>query len=132
MVETAPSPALVVFEDRPDSRWLAWLKPGFRHCYCLVQAERGWILVDPLLRNLHVTWLDLPNEFDPVEYYIARGRIVVSGWSQVFGPTTASLRPVTCVEIVKRALGLGHLRAWTPYMLHRVLIDLGWQLHMRG
>ncbi|HEX2524949.1 MAG TPA: hypothetical protein VHL31_01440 [Geminicoccus sp.] len=129
MIETTPSDALVVFEDRSDSRWLTWLRPGFRHCYCLVRAERGWILIDPLLRSLHVSWLDLPKEFDLVEHYVGLGRIVITGRCPSFQAAFARLYPVTCVEIVKRTLGLGHVRAWTPYQLHRALVDLGWRLH---
>jgi hypothetical protein len=130
MTEIAPLQALVVFEDRPESRWLAWLKPGFRHCYCLVRAERGWILIDPLLRDLRVCWLDLPNEFDLVTHYVEQGHMVISGFPEKFSKTTGTLRPVTCVEVVKRALGLGHLQAWTPYQLHRVLLSLGWNPHL--
>ena len=126
MLATALPEALVIFEDRPDSRWLGWLKPGFRHCYCLVRAERGWILIDPLLQNLRVSWLDLPNDFDPVEHYIRSGRIVISGFGRDLHPTTGFVRLITCVEIVKRTLGLGHVRAWTPYQLHRFLLSNGW------
>ncbi|WP_035486055.1 hypothetical protein [Geminicoccus roseus] len=119
--------AIVVFEDRAESRWLSWLRPGFRHCYCLVRAERGWILVDPLLHDLRVAWLDLPDQFDLVEHYVQQGRIVLAGFAENSGFGASTFRPVTCVEIVKRTLGLGRAAAWTPYQLHRVLLARGWQ-----
>lgn len=119
--------AIVVFEDRAESRWLSWLRPGFRHCYCLVRAERGWILVDPLLHDLRVAWLDLPDQFDLVEHYVQQGRIVLAGFAENSGFGASTFRPVTCVEIVKRTLGLGGAAAWTPYQLHRVLLARGWQ-----
>jgi hypothetical protein len=36
---TVAQEALVVFEDRSDARLLRWLRPGFRHCFCL--TDRG-------------------------------------------------------------------------------------------
>lgn len=119
--------ALVVFEDRVDSHWLAWLRPGFRHCYCLMRAEKGWVAIDPLLSGLHVRWLDLPDDFDLAEHYARQGRIVLTGSARVFPRRPASFRPITCVEIVKRVLGLVHVWAWTPHQVHRVLLDLGWK-----
>ncbi|WP_191061535.1 hypothetical protein [Geminicoccus harenae] len=129
MAEPGSAPAIVVFEDRSDCRWLAWLKPGFRHCYCLIRAERGWILLDPLLQDLRLAWLDLPEEIDPVEYYIHTGRIVLSGWTREFPRSSLRARPITCVEVVKRALGLGGRSAWTPYQLHSLLLREGWTRH---
>ena len=129
VAEPSPVPAIVVFEDRADCRWLAWLKPGFRHCYCLIRAERGWILLDPLLQDLRLAWLDLPEEIDLVEYYIHSGRTVVSGWTREFQDASPCARPITCVEIVKRALGLGRRSAWTPYQLHELLLREGWTRH---
>lgn len=129
MSESNSPQALVIFEDRTESFWLSWLKPGFRHCHCLIRAERGWILIDPLLRDLRVTWLDLPDRFDPIDHYIKQGRIVLSGHAGNFSHKSSSIRPITCVEIVKRTLGLSWPSAWTPYQLYCALLSLGWQFH---
>jgi hypothetical protein len=129
MTEDAPAETLVVFEDRADSRWLAWLRPGFRHCYCLVRAERGWIAVDPLLSGLHVRWLDIPDDFNLTDHYVRHGRTVLTGTARFLPTRLTSIRPITCVEIVKRVLGMVHVWAWTPHQLHRVLLDLGWTQH---
>ena len=129
MPRPTPSETLVVFEDRTDSRWLRWLKPGYRHCYCLMRADRGWILIDPLLRDLRIAWLDLPDNFDLVQHHVALGRVVLHG-SAAPRPSRAPLiQVVTCVEMVKRSLGLAGLRAWTPRQLHDVLIVRGWRRH---
>ena len=129
MFQPSPHDSMVVFEDRQDVRLLRWLKPGYRHCYCLLKAERGWLLIDPLLRDLRCAWLDLPERFDLIAHYAEQGRRILSGRAYASVPAAPVLRPLTCVEIVKRAVGLGDLRAWTPFQLHRSLLGRGWQRH---
>src|SRR5215213_11664871 len=50
--------ALVVFEDRADARALRWLRPGFRHCFCLAGDGRRWTLFDPLKGRFAVAAVD--------------------------------------------------------------------------
>ena len=113
---------LVCFSDgagRYD--WLCrWLRPGFRHCWLAVNTEAGWILVDPRAHWLEVEWLARPD-FDLAAFYRSEGVAVVP--VEIVEPPRRGY-PVflwTCVETVKRALGIRAWWCWTPYQLWRLL-----------
>lgn len=38
----------VVFTGKTDIAWLRFLKPGFRHCYALINDGQKWMSIDPL------------------------------------------------------------------------------------
>ncbi|MCB9960244.1 MAG: hypothetical protein H6843_16735 [Rhodospirillaceae bacterium] len=113
--------AYVAFSGKADLWWLRLLRPGFRHCFLMVSDGRHWITLDPLSTILEVAVQPVPGEFDLPGWYRARGLVVVPAR---LGPPPARpllIAPLTCVEVVKRALGL-HVR-WllTPYQLYRRL-----------
>lgn len=124
-----PTEALVVFEDRSDARLLAWLRPGFRHCFCLTGSDRRWTLCDPLKSHLALASIDGLSASELAARLGHDGRAVLHG-SLGRAATRASLGlgPLTCVEIVKRLLGLQARSVLTPYQLYRRLLrpDPGW------
>ncbi len=113
--------ALVGFVDRSGIRWLRWLRRGFRHCYVVVRCGDDWVLVDPLVQQTVVRVLKADPAADLAGWLRSRGhRVVVTRIARA-PPRLAPIRPYTCVEAVKRVLGL---RAWwvvTPWLLHRHL-----------
>lgn len=115
----AAKPALVVFTDCRSLRLLRCLKPGFRHCFLTVRCGDQWVVYDPLSNRTVVSLLpDLEQE-------------VLAGWYRAFGcevvPTTTNPRvlnkvwwgPYTCVEAVKRILGLRNPAIMTPWQLYK-------------
>lgn len=116
-------PALVVFVDRAECRWLRLLKPGFRHCFAVLRDGPAWLVCDPLLDRIELHWLDLPPEHDLARHYAAQGHIVLAGRAGREGPTRAPARlaPLTCVTVVKRIIGLCAPRVMTPWQLFRHL-----------
>lgn len=126
--------ALVVFEDRPDSRWLRPLRPGFRHCFCLLRTGRGWILCDSRASGLHIMPAPAVG-VEPLARSYARLGATVLG---LRGPLPLDGRPrfvplpYSCVEITRRLLGLA-APVLTPYGLFRRLArDPRCVLHARG
>ncbi|MGQ9371002.1 hypothetical protein [Azospirillum sp. ST 5-10] len=118
----APPPrAWVVFSGTAELWWLRLLRPGFRHCFVVLNDGRHWVIVDPLAPFTEVAVLDLPAGFD------------LPGWFRGIGltPVAAGLRrglrrpapwaPFTCVEAVKRVLGLHAPLVLTPWQLYRRL-----------
>jgi hypothetical protein len=116
--------ALVVFEDRSDARLLRWLRPGFRHCFCLTGGDRRWTLCDPLKSHLAIASIDGLTAPDLARRLGTPGRRVLHGMLGTSDPSPSlGLRPLTCVEIVKRLIGLQARSVVTPYQLYRRLIQ---------
>ncbi len=112
---------LVVFEDRPGSFWLRPLRPGFRHCFCLLREPCGWLLLDSRTRHLDLR-LAPPCGVDAlVRAFVGLGAHVV-GLSRG-RPSEQWLPPLpfTCVELVKRAIGVPARGVLSPFQLFRVL-----------
>jgi hypothetical protein len=114
--------ALVVFSGEADVPALRFLRRGFRHCFILMRRGKYWVSCDPLLTRMEIELHDLPDDFDFPGWLRQRGLVVVEAEMP-----SVSYRPFfpfffTCVEAVKRILGL---RAWwivTPWQLYRHLI----------
>lgn len=116
----APPAAWVVFRGEAPLWWLRGLRPGFRHCLALLNDGRHWLVVDPLAPFTDVAVLDLPPDHDLPGWYRELGLTVVAAPVRR-GLTPAPWGPFTCVEAVKRLLGLHAPLVLTPWQLHRHL-----------
>ena len=113
--------ALVVFADNSDLKILRALRRGFRHCFLAVHTGRGWVIYDPLS---HQTDLSILDGFSPEELaacYRSYGFRVIETRIRNAPCRPAPLRPYTCVEAVKRVLGLHAGWVVTPWQLYRLL-----------
>lgn len=115
-----PSTAWVVYRGEAPLWWLRVLKPGFRHCLVLLNDGRRWVAVDPLAGFTDVAVLDLPADFDLPGWYRAQG-LTVDAAALRRPSGAAPWGPFTCVEAVKRLIGLRARRVLTPWQLHRHL-----------
>jgi hypothetical protein len=118
---TAPRLAVVVFAGRTTLPWLRILRRGYRHCFVAVATPGGWIVHDPMCHLTEVGLLDPIPVGDLVAHFRREGCATVISELRCPSPRMAPLRPHTCVESVKRILGL-HLR-WvnTPRQLYKEL-----------
>ncbi len=110
--------ALAVFSDLTD--WRArWLKKGFRHVLVAVEVDENMIVViDPAGGGLH-PWAANCILEDVAGHYRGQGDTVVETTADPGGyqyPTRW-----TCVEAVKRMLGVHGLFVLTPYQLFKRL-----------
>ncbi|EKV27051.1 hypothetical protein C882_1980 [Caenispirillum salinarum AK4] len=115
------APALVVFSGDTDIRWLRLLRPGFRHCFAVVRTDGAWVVVDPLS---HYTALRVVPElagWDPARWFRARGLTVLPARIREPARRLAPWRPYTCVEAVKRVIGVRLPGVFTPWQLYRAL-----------
>jgi len=128
--EVSPARALVVFTDGREIWWLRVLKPGFRHVLVAVHRPgRGsgghWVLVNPLA---HRTQLDVLADRPAAAlaaWLRAQGHTVVETVTRVPPRREAPWAPLTCVEVVKRVLGLQARWVLTPWALYRHLTGTG-------
>ncbi|HEX9703380.1 MAG TPA: hypothetical protein VGA19_11060 [Rhodospirillales bacterium] len=113
--------ALVMFSGRTDLKRLAWLKPGFRHCFAAVECDRQWVLYNPLS---HATEVALLGAIEPealAAWYRDRECRVVPWVRRPAPPRPAPVGLYTCVEAVKRLLGIHARLVLTPWNLYNFL-----------
>ena len=114
--------AWVVFSGQTEISWLRFLKPGFRHCYVLLNDGERWTSIDPLS---HVTEISVhhhvPVDFDLPGWLEARGNRVVKAPVCRDVTKAAPFMLFTCVEAVKRVLGVHKRSVFTPWQLYRHL-----------
>lgn len=111
-----PTRALVVFSDA-GLWWLRPFKAGFRHCFVAVAFASGWVVIDPLSHRTLVDLAITPAGCDLAEWYRDHGLTVVDTVTRDAPPKVAPWRPHTCVESVKRILGVHAGLVLTPWQL---------------
>lgn len=118
--------AWVVFSGQTEISWLRFLKPGFRHCYVLLNDGERWTSVDPLSHVMEVsTHHHVPADFDLPGWLESRGNRVVQAPLRRDITKPAPFMLFTCVEAVKRILGVHSRGVITPWQLYRYLRHRG-------
>lgn len=116
-----PSAVWIVFSDETDIRMLKILRRGFRHCFVIMMQNDRWILVDPRSNKTDISLLPHPSHFNFPRYFTQQGKIVVKADNQNVPHKIAPLTPLSCVETVKRILGIHRRFVLTPYQLYKYL-----------
>ena len=121
--DNTPRPtALVVFRDASELWWAKLFKRGFRHCFLCFYDGRRWLFYDPMAHHTEISVLEAAPDRDVAGYYLGLGYRVVPTPVRNAVRRPLPIAPFTCVEAVKRVLGI---RAWwvfTPWRLYRHLI----------
>lgn len=112
----------VVFSDETDLGFLKVLRRGFRHCFVVIRDQGCWLSCDPLAHVTELSVLNVPEDFDVLNWLRKQGMIVVKVSPQI-RPKHKILPPMlfTCVEAVKRLIGLREWWVLTPWQLYRAL-----------
>lgn len=113
--------ALVVFVGETCINWLKILHPGFRHCFVAVRRQSHWVVCDPLCQRTDLLVLSGLTLKELSEWYRLHGLVVVETNVRIPPHKLAPLRPFTCVEAVKRILGIHAPWVLTPWQLYRHL-----------
>lgn len=103
---------------------LRCLKRGFRHCFALIRNANGWVVFDPMLHKTDLEFTEFDYDVDVPRALRLQGFTVVRVPSlrpvkRIFTPL-----PFTCVEAIKRLIGLQDFKVLTPYQLYRRLHGL--------
>lgn len=113
--------AWVVFSGQTDLTLLRILKPGFRHCFVLLNDGNCWVSVDPMSHYTEVLVHQLSSDFDLPRWLERRGHLVVQAPVNHGAKKPAPFGIFSCVEAVKRVLGIHALSVITPWQLYRYL-----------
>ncbi len=114
--------AIVVFCDATEIRWLRCLKRGFRHCAVILEVDGGWILCDPLSNITLLKQLDDSDSDELIQRLLSAGLHALEVGVKTPPPRLAPPLPYSCVEGVKRILGIHAWTILTPWQLYRHLI----------
>ncbi|MBI1208468.1 MAG: hypothetical protein GC191_14435 [Azospirillum sp.] len=112
---------MVVFRGGAELWWLRLLKPGFRHCFAMVEQDGQWLSIDALAPFMEVTLVAGVTESELVGWLRSQGMTVVVAALRRGLTRPAPWAPFTCVEAVKRVLGLHRRWLITPWQLYRHL-----------
>ncbi len=115
--------AWVVFSGQSDLAWLRILRPGFRHCYIVLNDGDHWVTFDPLSNYTDINVHHLPPSFNLPQWMSERGNTVVKAYLQR-SKKQAPWMPYTCVEAVKRVIGLHARSIFTPWQLYKHLLKI--------
>ncbi|MGF1475206.1 MAG: hypothetical protein ACFB6S_06535 [Geminicoccaceae bacterium] len=116
--------AIVVFSGQTELRFLRWLRPGFRHCFVLVQDSEGWICCDWIKGRLVVDFLGHHDLAFLVTHYVRQGcRVVPTVASAHNAAPAAWPRALSCVEVTKQVIGISSCFPITPLGLYRHLVE---------
>ena len=115
------STALVVFSDNAGAWWLKLLKPGYRHCFAILETDRGCIWIDPLSNSLTIKPLEGYELAGLLKWYKDQGMRVLKVNVDEGTSRPHSWAPMTCVEVVKRLIGRRDWSILTPWQLYCAL-----------
>ena len=112
--------AIVGFGGEPTFWWMRFLKKGFYHCLVALGDGQSWILIDPLVAQID---LIVVGRADMDVFLTKNGYRTVHVRVKTPKNKRLRLRPHSCVETVKRFLGIENPALWTPYQLYLYLKD---------
>lgn len=113
--------AWVVFTGQTDLAWLRVLRPGFRHCFLALNDGRHWLTLDPLATYTDIAVQPVSAMQDLADWYRQQGLTVVEAPVVRTHRRSAPLGPFSCVEAIKRTLGIHDRWLITPFQLYRYL-----------
>jgi hypothetical protein len=116
-----PREAWVCFSGETELWWLRALKKGFRHCFVVVRNQNHWLAIDPLSPHLEVNILPIPQAFDLPQWLQTNGIRLLKAPIRRDLQQPAPFFLFSCVEVIKRFLGIHKRGIVTPHQLYRFL-----------
>lgn len=120
--------AFVVFQNETSLWWLKALKPGFRHCYILfpLPESNSWLELNAMSNFFFFTIHHFGKGYDYIsELRHSPGISILETEVQNPPPCEAPRFLFTCVEFVKRCLGIHERWVITPWQLYKKLQIVG-------
>ena len=121
-LNTQAQRAWIIFTGHTEILWLRLLKPGFRHCYVLINDGKVWTSFDPLSHVIEIsTHHHIAADYDLPAWLETQGNRVIEATVRRDLNRPAPFMFFTCVESCKRYLGIHNRWIFTPWALYRFL-----------
>jgi hypothetical protein len=114
--------AVVIFTNDNSFAWARWLAPGFRHCFIAIESKATWVILDTLSNRINVWTIPLCPANDLSAWYQRRGYQTIITTQKTPPENAAPWALITCVETIKRLLGIHRATIHTPKQLFNFLI----------
>ena len=122
IADANPQAAWVVFTGKTDIKWLRFLKKDFRHCFVLINDGERWMSIDPLSPYTDIQiYHHIECVFDLPQWLERRGYKIIKTTINKNHKRPAPWMILTCVESIKRILGIHRRFIITPWQLYRHL-----------
>lgn len=111
----------VVFGESKHAHWfIRCLKPPFQHCLVVRDDDTYWSIIEPLCSHIDTRVVLKEGNADIGQLFpdsvILSHKAVLKGEAM-----TWTLGIGSCVDIVKRVIGLRDFWVWTPHQLYKRL-----------
>lgn len=112
----------IVFENAIKKHWyVKYLKEGFSHCYLMKKSEAGyfWIILNPVwshvtIENRLVKTFPNPQDYAGEYATVIEYKAAIDPYNHV-----CILGINSCVDVIKRIIGIKMFGIFTPYQLYK-------------
>ena len=112
--------AYVAFGGNVTHWWTKFLKMGFYHCFLIMGNGFDWILIEPVWNYTDLIFIRNKNLLHIIK---KKGYQLLHTTPHLALNQKGYFRPHTCVEVVKRLLGISNPKIWTPYQLFLFILS---------
>ena len=113
--------AIVAFGGSPELKVLRYLRPGYRHCFALVHSQGVWVMYNPLSIGTEIDVWPSDSETQLRHWLSMNGYTLVDTHVRPLRPGVLPWTLFSCVEAVKRILGIREPWILTPWQLFKYL-----------
>ncbi len=111
----------VGFSDNTTIPVLRLLKHGFRHCFIIFGDESNTFVLDPISNRIDLSFLPIGVK-SMVRIFESKNIKIVYVPERFNTKKISTSGIFTCVEVVKRVLGISKISIITPFRLYKFLI----------
>jgi len=111
----------VGFSDETTIPVLRLLKRGFRHCFLFFGDEEHTVVLDPIANRIDLSILNLGIS-ECVKLFAVQNIKIIYVPKRFDVCKISSSGVFTCVEVVKRVLGISKVSIVTPFRLYKFLL----------
>ncbi|MEG3618984.1 hypothetical protein V5T82_11005 [Magnetovibrio sp. PR-2] len=113
--------AIVAFGGSPELKVLRYLRPGYRHCFAFIQSQGTWVMYNPLSIGTEIEVWPGHSETQLRHWLQQNGYRLIDTEIQALRPMALPWAVFSCVEAVKRVLGIRAPWVMTPWQLFKHL-----------